>query len=245
MAAVTLDKANPELVKLWHPTKNGDLKPETITSGSNKIIWWLCIKGHEWESSVYNMCKKKGNYCSFCSGQLPCKDNCLATLYPEIAKQWHPTKNGDLKPDKVLPHSSKKVWWLCEKGHEWPAAISDRTCINGTGCPYCSGKKPCYDNCLATLRPDLAKEWHPTKNDRTPSEVTLHSGYEAWWLCIKGHEWPAKVDTRSRGVGCPKCRAQISQLELRIYCELKYLFPSTISKKKIRGNECDVFIPEI
>ena len=27
----------------------------------------------------------------------------LAILYPEVASQWHPTKNGDLKPSEVYP----------------------------------------------------------------------------------------------------------------------------------------------
>ncbi len=38
--------------------------------------------------------------------------NDLATLYPKLAKEWHPSKNGDLTPESVLPNSNKKVWWL-------------------------------------------------------------------------------------------------------------------------------------
>jgi hypothetical protein len=37
----------------------------------------------------------------------------LADVNPELAKQWHPDKNGDLTPDDVLPGSNKKVWWRC------------------------------------------------------------------------------------------------------------------------------------
>ena len=44
-------------------------------------------------------------------------ENDLATLHPALAKEWHPTKNGNLKPGDVSPGSSKKVWWLCSKGH--------------------------------------------------------------------------------------------------------------------------------
>ena len=32
----------------------------------------------------------------------------LEYLYPHIAKQWHPTKNGNLKPSQVTPGSDKK-----------------------------------------------------------------------------------------------------------------------------------------
>ena len=49
----------------------------------------------------------------------------LAKLYPEVAEEWHPTKNGDLQPKDCYPKGSQKVWWECKQcGHEWPAFIS-------------------------------------------------------------------------------------------------------------------------
>lgn len=65
--------------------------------------------------------------------------NDLETVNPELAAQWHPTKNGELTPDDVAPMSDKKVWWLGKCGHEWQAEISSRT--QGHGCPYCSNQK--------------------------------------------------------------------------------------------------------
>ena len=35
----------------------------------------------------------------------------LEEYAPDLAKQWHPTKNGDLKPMDVTYGSKKKVWW--------------------------------------------------------------------------------------------------------------------------------------
>jgi hypothetical protein len=133
----------------------------------------------------------------------------LAKLYPDLAKEWHPTKNGDLKPTGVAPKSSEKVWWKCEKEHEWPATVSNRS--NGRGCPYCAGQKVCEDNNLEFLYPNLAKEWHPTKNgDLNPSDVTPGSHQKVWWKCLKKpkHEWPATVNNRARGSGCPYCAGQ-------------------------------------
>jgi len=63
-------------------------------------------------------------------------ENNLETKYPELAAQWHPTKNGDLKPCNVTFGSNKKVWWVCHKGHEYRMAIASR--IRGRGCPICS-----------------------------------------------------------------------------------------------------------
>lgn len=75
----------------------------------------------------------------------------LADLYPEVASQWHPTKNGSMLPSQIKPSNTRKFWWICKNKHEWLAPIYSRT--NGNGCPYCSGHKVCLDNCLATVNP--------------------------------------------------------------------------------------------
>jgi len=132
----------------------------------------------------------------------------LQKLCPDLAKEWHPTKNDTLTPRDVTPNSHKKVWWLCSKGHNWVAVISNRN--NSTGCPYCSGRKVCLDNCLQIINPFLAKEWHPTKNGKLSSrDVTPNSGRRAWWLCSKdkNHEWNAIIGRRNKGSNCPYCRS--------------------------------------
>ena len=46
--------------------------------------------------------------------------NSLQDLYPNVAKEWHPTKNGLLKPDNFNAGSEYKAWWLCTTcGYEW------------------------------------------------------------------------------------------------------------------------------
>jgi hypothetical protein len=65
--------------------------------------------------------------------------NDLTTIKPDLSKQWHPIKNGSLKPQQVTAHSNKKVWRKCELGHEWCASVASRS--NGSGCPVCSGRR--------------------------------------------------------------------------------------------------------
>ncbi len=65
----------------------------------------------------------------------------LQVINPSLAEQWHPTKNGSLTQKDVFPKSGKKVWWICDKGHEWEAFVRARN--HGTGCPYCSGGRLC------------------------------------------------------------------------------------------------------
>ena len=49
----SLLRNNSELAKEWHPTKNGSLTPADLTLGSNKRVWWICSKGHEWQARGY------------------------------------------------------------------------------------------------------------------------------------------------------------------------------------------------
>jgi hypothetical protein len=47
------------------------------------------------------------------------KANSLATLFPKLAKEWHPTKNAPLTPADVFPGTHKKFWWKCKGGRVW------------------------------------------------------------------------------------------------------------------------------
>jgi hypothetical protein len=208
-----LATTHSKLAQQWHLTKNGDLTPNDVVSGSNKKVWWKCevANDHEWESTVVNI-SIGGNGCPCCSGNKVVLSNCLQTTHPELAKEWHPTKNGELTPRDVVSGSNKKVWWKCDKAddHEWESNILNRS--NDSGCGCCSGKKVVLSNCLQTTHPDIAKEWHPTKNgDLTPYDVKSGSHKKVWWKCDKAddHEWPAVVNERLRGRGCPCCAGKI------------------------------------
>ena len=185
------------LVKEFDLKKNSPLRPKDLSYGSNKKVWWKCIKGHEWKTTISNRTNKtNGTNCPYCSNKKVSKENNLKFLFPEIAKEWHPTKNGNLTSEDVTKGSNKKVWWKCIKGHEWQKTIYEKT--QGNKCPIC--------NSFNFVFPNIAKEWHPTKNGNLTSEdVTQHSGKIVWWKCIKGHEWKVSVNNRSRGNNCPHC----------------------------------------
>ena len=204
----SLAETHPEVAKQWHPTKNGDLTPNNVTPGSNKKVWWKCEKGddHEWDAVIAK--RANGRRCPVCSGHKTVLSNCLATINPNIAKQWHPTKNGDLTPFDITENSNKKVWWKCEKGddHEWRTAVSTRS--SGNGCPICRGRVIVKSNCLATTHPEIAKQWHPTNNgDLTPYDVFSRTSKNIWWKCEKAddHEWLVAVRNRVGGSNCPMC----------------------------------------
>lgn len=216
----SLAHLSPRVAAEFHPTRNGDLSAEALTNSSNKKVWWRCAQGHEWEAAVNNRTKpNKPTGCPYCSGRFPIPGvNDLASQRPDIAEQWHPTKNGAITPEQSTAVSGIKRWWVCEQGHQWQATVASRTSGN-TGCPSCSGRKPVPGvNDLATTHPDVAAQWHPTKNGKvTPQEVSAGSDFEAWWTCDRhaGAEWQNKVHSQVISKhGCPQCAIE-SRVALR------------------------------
>jgi predicted RNA-binding Zn-ribbon protein involved in translation (DUF1610 family) len=215
----------PELVEQIDEDTHSDLDVQTITAGTNKKLKWVCDKGpdHKWEAAVWSR-TGRGSGCPFCSGRALSITNCLETRYPEVAKQWHPTRNEDKTPKDFTYSSNKKVWWLCpDCGDDWKAQITNRTLGNSKRCRDCGHKIsaekrsiPETGNSLLEMCPQVSKEWHPTKNgDLEPSMVFPRSSKLAWWVCGDcKHEWnsviaqrtefylKASLDSPKRGRGC-------------------------------------------
>ena len=220
------------LLNEWDYDKNS-ISPSEISPMNSKKVWWRCPKGHSYDSSIGSRTGKDHSGCPYCAGKKALSGyNDLYTNYPDIAKEWHPSKNGDIKPTDVVFGSSIKVWWQCSLGHEWQAAIHPRT-AKGVGCPYCANKKVLSGyNDLAFLRPELAQQWNYEKNKglvdgnavdiSTPDKVTLVSGNKVWWKCSNGHEWQSTVAHRtSRNDGCPYCYGRyviVGENDLQTLC---------------------------
>jgi len=140
--------SNPYIIhniNLWCKLNN---KPFRLISeeyqGCHKNLKWQCLKdecGDIFEMTWATV--SQGHGCACCDGRQVGLSNCLATKNPELAKEWHPTKNGDLTPFNVTLGSSKKVWWKCSKcGHEWKCSINDKIRHgNILSCSACSESK--------------------------------------------------------------------------------------------------------
>lgn len=207
-------KVYEKLLPEWSDRNTGKLSD--YTHGSHYKAFWKCCNGHEWQAMVKS--RYDGYGCPFCSGRYPVKGiNDLATLRPDLAAQWHPTKNNDLKPSDVSCNSNRRIWWKCAAGHEWEAPVSRRT--EGKGCPYCHhkavlpetgndvfGSETGYN--LKEVYPEIAAEWDYDKNQKNPEEYLPHSNKIVWWKCRKGHEWSANIGSRTRNNRpnrCPYC----------------------------------------
>lgn len=197
-----------ELLTEWDYEKNV-VNPEEITKNSNRKVWWRChVCGHSWETTVYHRTVRNQG-CPVCANKTTTSKNCLATTHPHILGKWNYKRNTSITPMDVTAGSNKKVWWICEKGHEWQSSV--QKIVNVGVCPVCCGQRVEVGyNDLATLNPELAKEWHPVKNgDLLPIHFTPGSSkVKIWWLCPKGHEYQATIANRTNGTGCPICKKE-------------------------------------
>ena len=109
----SLQVANPLLAEEWHPKKNRRLAPKDLSQFSNKRVWWIRPKGHEYQSRISRRNDSRG--CPICRSKKIHTDNCLQTRNPKLVTQWHHYKNGKLTPKDVMPFSMKKVWWRCDR----------------------------------------------------------------------------------------------------------------------------------
>ena len=235
---------HPNIAKDWHPTLNNELKPENVVAGSGKSVWWKCAINpcHEWKTMIVHR-TQDGTACPYCAGQLADENNCLSTLYPELIKEWHPTKNI-ITPNEVTPNSHKLAWWKCDKAedHEFQAHIFHRTKHN-SGCPCCCGRKIVKSNCLSTTHPQIAKEWHPHKNrNKTPNDVTYACNTAYWFRCLVDpkHEWLARIDSRTSGKNCLYCNASKGEKLIKEILEegnidykSQYRFPNCKDKRTL------------
>ncbi|MGS7220164.1 zinc-ribbon domain-containing protein [Micrococcus luteus] len=221
----------PDVAASWHPTRNGTLQPDEVAAFSNVPRWWQCPAGHEWEISPAGRLSKGGAGCPYCSGRLATAETSLEVQRPDLASEWHPTKNAPRTPRDVKPGTSATVWWICSAGHEYESRIANRAYL-GRGCPYCSGQKIGYGNDLATKAPLVAAEWdHERNGSLTPADVTTGVQRRFWWSCTQGHSWRTTVASRvALGTGCPECGAgwRRSRPEIALQFELAHLLPAAV-----------------
>jgi hypothetical protein len=135
---------DPEIASQWHPILNGARTPADVTPSSNIRAWWQCINAHVWDAKVGNRIRKKK--CPYCSGNRPSSEYNLAVMHPDLAAEWHPTLNGELRPDQFLPKSNKTAWWLCKNSHTWKSNINSRS-AGRCGCPDCRTERQLTTPC--------------------------------------------------------------------------------------------------
>ena len=235
--------ARPELVPIWDYEVN-DKKPTELMKHSNYVAQFKCQNdpSHTWKRHIL----RKKSDCPICAFER----DALFTMAPHLKGEWDFEANKDLplNPFELTGRSTKDAYWVCsnDRAHRWRTQIRNRAILK-SGCPYCGGQLAWSGSNLAVDAPDIAAEWHPSKNRGIgPSTVKARSGVKRWWLCPKGHSYQASPDARTgKGTGCPKCSPSTSSPEIRIFSELSALFPEARQREKVFGVELDVWIPTV
>jgi len=127
--------------------------------------------------------------------------------YPDLLLEWAWDVNGDLDPARLAAGSHERVAWRCllDGRHVWETKVVGRT-FGASSCPYHMANRVHPAESLAAFFPWLAREWHPTRNELRPDQVTRASAREVVWRCERGHEWSAAVYQRTLSrSGCPDC----------------------------------------
>lgn len=200
-----------ELVAEWDDTRN-PMPPSEVYCNTTKKMWWKCANGHSWQASVYY--RRSGEGCPVCCNKkIIAGINDLATIHPELLKEWDKEKNTGLSPSKIGYRTDRQVWWRCKKGHSFKASVYNRH--KGTGCPICIQQVDKHRvsagvNDLKTYSPDIASEWdHQRNGGLKPEEVMPFSNRKVWWVCERGHHWQCSIQIRQRGTGCPYCMGKV------------------------------------
>ena len=164
-------------VQHWDYDRNHPLKPEHFTHGSNIKVFWKCPKDerHFHEYTIHDKTSKKFR-CPVCHGIRATPDYNLETEFPEIAKEWHPTKNKDKRPSQYVKYSKAKVWWVSKNQSMSGRFISYRT-RSGSILPIVqtSNWKPCKPEESFVAPTQKLRQWHPTLNVGSKQSNTKNS----------------------------------------------------------------------
>ena len=240
-------KVKPELWCEWNFENNGELGLDIwkVTFGSGKKTWWYCDKCDDSYPMSINK-KTNGRGCSICSGYYTTRKNSFGGIHPELAIEWHPTKNGNLTPHEVSKSSGATVWWLGTCGHEWDASPHNR--VYGTNCPYCAPNPKLLIgfNDLWTTHPHIAKL---LINPEDGYKYTYGTSNMVDWKCpCCNNKNNSSIIGLVNSTSCKKCSDKVSIGEKIIYSvleELDVVFDYDSQKTWSDGKRYDFYIPSL
>ncbi|MDB4944542.1 MAG: hypothetical protein JWP97_4076 [Labilithrix sp.] len=117
-----------------------------------------------------------------------------------LNRLWDEKKNGPA--GSVLVRSFRPAWWRCENGHSFQR--SPRSMLSDSSCADC--RRGPSARSVATARPSLVPLWNAEKNgDVSPSAVDAAHAGNAWWRCLKGHDYQRSPLLMIKDSTCPVC----------------------------------------
>lgn len=203
----SIKNTHPELLAYWNTERNGSLRPDEITYGSRKKVWWKCDNGHEYQMEVKG---KVGGYgCPYCSGNRRLNNQNLrfnlAKTHPELVKQWDYELNDKI-PEEVYANSDYIAHWKCENGHSRTLSVRSR-CQAKSTCVYCMRGYVNSQDSLANTAPNLLMIWDYKKNSVSPELLPHTSKRIVNWHCKDcGTSWRKAINIQHKINGCLHCK---------------------------------------
>ncbi len=222
----------PELATAW---ADEDDPRKVMVTGGVGLRRFRCPSGHHPRIDPLRFLQSGCPHCR--SARTAQEKKWLADTLPEIAAQWHPSRNGKRTPENVVWDSKRTVWWRADCcGHEWQESVKDRDKYHRLRCPVC---RTILES-LAWQDPGLAAEWSPA-NPVSPWYVRPHgkTAFVPEWVCATNpaHVWRMPLSSRSNGAECPECReAGKSRVELDHHAAAVEAFGNSRSGMTVRDD---------
>lgn len=191
---------HPKIAEQWDYEKN-TIFPTEVSAGSHKYAWFKCDNGHNIKQQIEGK-TRNGYGCKYCSNnEVLTGYNDLKTKFPEMIKYWDYAKN-DVSPENVHFGSSKKYWWICDKGHNYQQPLKYK--IKGhVGCD-CSkaGISKKEKELYETISKSLGKNIDIETNNRTVlsdyKELDIYIPEKKVAIEFKGLYWHTEKQGKDR-----------------------------------------------
>lgn len=204
-----IDHDKQWLIDTWCNDLNG-IDPFDVSHAANVKYYFWCgnPKHHPELMQIDSLSNKqsKTSYETFCTG---CKSigQYIADHMQnvDIDKLWS-NKNTD-DPFSVSAGSAKHIWLRCQNENHPHYDIAAYNVKNSIACPFCSGKRVCYENSLMFKMPNIVDVWSE-KNTLSPAEYTTGSNAIVFFKCENGvhDDYERKICANVRiGFKCPEC----------------------------------------
>lgn len=134
----------PNMLAMWD-YENNTVSPDKVLAHATTVeYWWKCpicgklekaTPDKKYEAKTCWDCGNKIGGITRRKGEVKRKGS-FAHHHPYLAKEWHPTLNGDLTPNDITSGCGENFYWQCKYGHTYKATVIDRV-KRHAGCPTC------------------------------------------------------------------------------------------------------------
>lgn len=133
----------PNLMAMWASDLN-DEDPHNVSAYTKKMYWWRCPECGKVEYSSPDK-KHEYSHCGDCGNKMigitrrkneVSRKGSFGDQHPHLAKEWHPTMNGDVTPYDITSGCGEYFYWQCKYGHVFHTSPQERV-NRHAGCPTC------------------------------------------------------------------------------------------------------------